>query len=896
MAQVPRRAPPGRGRTAPARGRRSYAARPVGCRPVPAMKKFFTAVADGAQDAARKVSHSVNKVESALLGTIPGLRVYKHYEILGAQVASAGPALAFRVYDARPLATKGDRGAVSVWLLDKRALAGPGADKARRAQVERFVALVRAGAQRMGKLRHPGVIHLVQPLDESKAGIALVTEPVMGSAANLLERYDNLARVPKTLKDVELSPVEAKVGAMQLLDTIAFLHGTALAHAAVSPESVVVTTGGQWKLCGFEHAYSSVEGGLGGVDALPPGVGGMGAAGAQHFRWEDEGGFEARGFGGGEASSSRAHALPTAPLLAYTAPEVVSGAAPTPAADVFSVAALLHELLARSPLLRCGHDMLAYKRDVESIGTLGAFAGVEAGPRRDLLLALSANPSHRPAAAALLGVPFFTADVQVRMVRFLSRMLERNPVHKAQFLQMLGSRAPGSGWRALPARVLELHVLPPLLAELRDDTMRLATLRVVLDVAAGQSPEAFQRTTLAGLRGCFGKVASGGEAEAFVLLLGAADMLAERYPDKAAIEADLLPLVCKGIDSKDDAVVQAAIACAPGLAGKVDYAIAKKSLMPRLHVKGTEGLPEHKVLAVDAMRELASEYMSGDRQLLEQMCASLAAVVAADGSPPVLGAVVRCASAIGDKAGLEIAASKVLPLLCPLLVARGQSGSTFAQTSAAVHAILDRIQAQYGDKHAATEVVAATARGDVSTVGTTGAARASSGAYAGRPTPAATGNWDDALKPAALAAPSGAFAVPAPTPSASDPFSIAPAAHAVSTGPASIRTGGSLDGSNFSSVGTVNLESTHRGAASGAASGSTRAAVPPLAPPPRYSPAMAAPTDFFAGMSVGSGIGVGPAAPAAALHAQAQPASSAPMPDIFSSAPAAAPDNPFGLL
>ena len=118
--------------------------------------------------------------------------------------------------------------------------------------------------------------------------------------------------------------------------------------------------------------------------------------------------------------------------------------------------------LARSPLLRCGHDMLAYKRDVESIGTLGAFAGVEAGPRRDLLLALSANPSHRPAAAALLGVPFFTADVQVRMVRFLSRMLERNPVHKAQFLQMLGSRAPGSGWRALPARVLELHVLPRL--------------------------------------------------------------------------------------------------------------------------------------------------------------------------------------------------------------------------------------------------------------------------------------------------------------------------------------------------------------------------------------------------------------------------------------------------
>ena len=102
---------------------------------MPAMKKFFTAAADGAQDAARKVSHSVNKVESALLGTIPGLRVYKHYEILGAQVASAGPALAFRVYDARPLATKGDRGAVSVWLLDKRALAGP--MPTRRAQVER---------------------------------------------------------------------------------------------------------------------------------------------------------------------------------------------------------------------------------------------------------------------------------------------------------------------------------------------------------------------------------------------------------------------------------------------------------------------------------------------------------------------------------------------------------------------------------------------------------------------------------------------------------------------------------------------------------------------------------------------------------------------------------------
>ncbi|KAG1367685.1 putative Scy1-like protein 2 [Cocos nucifera] len=56
------------------------------------------------------------------------------------------------------------------------------------------------------RLRHPGVVHVVQALDESKTAVAMVTEPLLASVANALGNYDNIPKIPKELKGMEHFP------------------------------------------------------------------------------------------------------------------------------------------------------------------------------------------------------------------------------------------------------------------------------------------------------------------------------------------------------------------------------------------------------------------------------------------------------------------------------------------------------------------------------------------------------------------------------------------------------------------------------------------------------------------------------------------------------------------
>lgn len=71
-----------------------------------------------------------------------------------------------------------------------------------RAAEDAFLDLVRQDAAQLMRLRHPGVVRVIQALDESKAAMAMVTEPIFASVANVLGRHDNISKVPSELKDL----------------------------------------------------------------------------------------------------------------------------------------------------------------------------------------------------------------------------------------------------------------------------------------------------------------------------------------------------------------------------------------------------------------------------------------------------------------------------------------------------------------------------------------------------------------------------------------------------------------------------------------------------------------------------------------------------------------------
>lgn len=58
----------------------------------------------------------------------------------------------------------------------------------------------RKGPTQLQRLRHPGILHVLSPLAESKDLLAFVTEPIVASLANILGRQDNLAQVKSAVR------------------------------------------------------------------------------------------------------------------------------------------------------------------------------------------------------------------------------------------------------------------------------------------------------------------------------------------------------------------------------------------------------------------------------------------------------------------------------------------------------------------------------------------------------------------------------------------------------------------------------------------------------------------------------------------------------------------------
>lgn len=59
--------------------------------------------------------------------------------------------------------------------------------------------IFRADAKVLQKLRHPGIVRVVEPLDETPWAMALVTEPIFSSVANALGNHDNMPSIPPEL-------------------------------------------------------------------------------------------------------------------------------------------------------------------------------------------------------------------------------------------------------------------------------------------------------------------------------------------------------------------------------------------------------------------------------------------------------------------------------------------------------------------------------------------------------------------------------------------------------------------------------------------------------------------------------------------------------------------------
>lgn len=149
-----------------------------------------------------KTAAVIEKTVQTTVQEVTGPKPLQDYELLD-QIGSAGPGLVWRLYSAkaRDQTRQHQYPVVCVWVLDKRALSESRTRAGlTKAAEDSFLEMIRADASKLVRLRHPGVVHVVQALDESKNAMAMVTEPLFASVANTLGNVENVAVVPRELR------------------------------------------------------------------------------------------------------------------------------------------------------------------------------------------------------------------------------------------------------------------------------------------------------------------------------------------------------------------------------------------------------------------------------------------------------------------------------------------------------------------------------------------------------------------------------------------------------------------------------------------------------------------------------------------------------------------------
>ncbi|XP_072991100.1 SCY1-like protein 2 A [Typha latifolia] len=608
-----------------------------------------------------KTAAVIEKTVQTTVQEVTGPRPLQDYDLLD-QIGSGGPGLAWKLYSARPRpsAPSTQYPLVSVWVLDKRALAeGRARAGLSKAAEDAFLDLVRADAARLVRLRHPGVVHVVQALDESKNAMAMVTEPLFASVANTLGCLENVAKVPKELKGMAMGLLEVKHGLLQIAETLDFLHNNArLVHRAISPESVFITSSGAWKLGGFGFAIS--------IDQASGGL-----SSTQEFHYSEYDVEDA--------------VLPLQPSLNYTAPELVRSRAPTVGypSDIFSFGCLAYHLIARKPLLDCHNNVKMYMNSLTYLSS-EAFSNIPAELTMDMQRMLSMDAPTRPSALDFTGSSFFRDDTRLRALRFLDHMLERDNMQKTEFLKALSDM-----WKDFDSRILRYKVLPPLCAELRNVVMQPMILPMVLTIAESQDKTDFEFSTLPALV----PVLTSASGETLLLLVKHADLIIHKATQEHLI-SHVLPMLVRAYDDTDPRIQEEVLRRTVPLARQLDMQLVKQAILPRAH-----GLALKTTVAavrVNALRCLGDLVPSLDKHATSDILQTLQRCTAVDHSAPTLMCTLGVANSIYKQHGVEFAAENVLPLLFPLLTAQQLNVQQFAKYMLFVKDILRKIEEKRG--------------------------------------------------------------------------------------------------------------------------------------------------------------------------------------------------------
>ena len=539
-----------------------------------------------------------------------GSQLTKNYDVERTPSSYGGISGPWEIYSATQRTTKQQ---VSIFMNNKTS--------------PELVNRLKAEATKLTKLRHPSVLQVVEPLLEDAKTLAFVTEPVVYSLSDLLQR-------PSVLPSV-LSDTEIRLGLLDLVQGLLFLHLHArTVHFAVCPDNIYITEDGKWKLGGMMFAEP------------------LGQNQAAQLPYDLN--LMARGL---------------APILEFTAPEVVRDRSGGCSADVFSLGCLVagvYKVLA-SPALHC---KVMHLREPTQSSYQQACLELENSYQPDylpqqlrevVLRMFRLDPSQRSSLQELSRCKAFQTPY-VKAIFFLEHLHEKQDSQKLGFFKGLSSIID-----KFDEVIMTKRLLPALVQNMKDPSLSPFILPNMLRIVKNCqiSKTHFQELVWPSIA----KLAVGKEipAQSFYLILGEIDLLMQ-YSEESQWKKTLMPLVFKGYQCGVSQIQEILMKKTPNMFEKIlDKSYLRNQVLPKF----LQGILSAKTTTVreEGLKSLSQVFQSFDRStLLDSILPSLDKLKKLDVTGTMIMHLLHIYKGISKSLGHKVTAVHVLPALCPLLV------------------------------------------------------------------------------------------------------------------------------------------------------------------------------------------------------------------------------------
>ncbi|KAL5501957.1 hypothetical protein EMCRGX_G008642, partial [Ephydatia muelleri] len=593
----------------------------------------------------------LGKLRNAVLGNT----VLRDYE-LGKQIASAGPGLLWKVHAG---VKKSNRQEVAIFVFNKQT---PEFEKLSKKHRDTLVETLKRGPTQLAKLRHPKLLTIDHPVEDSADSMAFATEPISACLANILGHHGNLpSPIPSTVKEYELHPIEIQYGLLEIAEALAFLHDSVhMLHGNLSPESIVLAKAGSWKLMGFE--FSSYTQPQGDTLSVP-----------EPSEWD-----------------SRSHPQAN-PRLEYLAPEYVINRARCEASDFYSYGMTIYACYngGRS-LFDCQNNVTAFKQNAEQISrmTEAALGNIPAEFKTLVRSTLSIDPSVRPDNQLIVKHPFFE-EVGANTLKYLDTLVEKGDMEKSQFFKKSLSRVITK----LPKRVINQRVLPALAGEFKNNKMIPFLLPLLFLLAEDYSSQEYTNLLWPVLVPVF---LVQDPVQVPIILLQRMDLLLKKTPQED-IKKHVIPMILRAMEgggaTANIQLQELCVSVLPTFAGMMDYSSLKHSIIPRL-VTTCESESTSLGLLVKCLVTIGKMLDHFDKLILvDQVIPMLEKIKSRE--PAVLMAMlgIYTETLKNKKLGLDknLLGTRIVPFLIPLAMEPALKLSQFNQFMIVVEEMLYKV-------------------------------------------------------------------------------------------------------------------------------------------------------------------------------------------------------------